>query len=296
MARPCGVAYDRAQTMNESQDNPLPALLPAAWPEAHRLAVSAVFISACVGAALLLGASLLARVLPAGGGNLYVYKAVGCYFLLLLPLLAGLRAHLPHDRFGAANTVTLLRAAMVCLLASLYGEQWSGEELLVAAIAVVALSMDGVDGWLARRGGTQSRFGARFDMEADALLVLVLALLAWQSGKAGVWVLSAGLMRYAFVAATLRWRWLDRPLPHSQRRKTICVLEIVALIACVAPILPDAWRTAAAVDAVLMVGWSFAVDIAWLVRRRRLPMSPLPTTRPPPSPPPMKDGTADAGA
>ena len=34
---------------------------------------------------------------------------------LLLPLFAFLRAHLPHRRFGPANSVTLLRAGIVCV-------------------------------------------------------------------------------------------------------------------------------------------------------------------------------------
>ncbi len=261
--------------MNESPHDRLPALLPALQDQ-HRLASSAALNIVWIGATLLVGAVLLARIMPAGGGDFYIFKVLGAYLLLLLPLLAGLPAHLPHSRFGAANTVTLARAALVCLLASLYGEGWSSNAFLVACIAIVALSLDGVDGWLARWHATQSRFGARFDMETDSLLVLVLALLAWQSGKAGAWVLVAGLFRYAFFAAALLWRWLDRPLPASPRRKTICVLVLIALIACIAPILPDAWRTAAAVYAVLMVTWSFGVDILWLVRRRRLPMSELP--------------------
>jgi phosphatidylglycerophosphate synthase len=246
---------------NPSSDNS-----PATVPGIDGLARSAWFTIVCVGAALLLGATLLAKVVPTSSGHFY--KAIGGYLLLLLPLLAFLHAHRPHTRFGPANTVTLIRAAIVCLLASLYGEHWSNNELLVAGVAIFALTLDGVDGWLARLLGTQSRFGARFDMETDALLALVLSLLAWQSGKAGAWVLIAGLMRYAFVAAGMAWQWLERPLPESQRRKTVCVLQMIALIACVAPILPDSWRTAAAVDAVLIVSWSFAVDVAWLIRRR----------------------------
>ena len=46
-----------------------------------------------------------------------------------------------------------------------------------------------------------SAFGARFDMEVDALLIQVLAVLAWQWDKAGPWVLMSGLLRYVFVAA-----------------------------------------------------------------------------------------------
>lgn len=237
------------------------------------LALSALLPILIVGAALLAGALLLSEIAPTGGGHFY--KAMGGYLLLLLPLLAFLRAHRPHRRFGSANTVTLVRAAMVCLLASFYGEHWSNNEMLVAGLAITALALDGVDGWLARLKGLQSRFGARFDMETDALLALVLSLLAYESGKAGGWVLIAGLMRYAFLAATLVWPWLNRPLPESVRRKTICVLQIIALIACVAPILPDLLRTIAAAGAVLMVAWSFAVDVVWLARRRALGNSTL---------------------
>jgi phosphatidylglycerophosphate synthase len=230
------------------------------------LARSAWLNIVVVGAALLAAAVLLSEIVPTGSSHFY--KAIGGYLLLLLPLLAFLEAHRPHRRFGSANTVTLVRAALVCLLASLYGEHWGNNEMLVAGVAVLALGLDGVDGWLARLRGMQSRFGARFDMETDALLALVLSLLAWESGKAGAWVMIAGLMRYAFIAAGIAWRWMNRPLPESLRRKTVCVLQMIALIACVAPILPDAWRTAAAAGAVLMVAWSFAVDVRWLSRQR----------------------------
>ena len=257
--------------------DPGPALGPqlTATPglaEIDGLVRSAWLAIVTVGAALALGIFLIDSLLPIGSHH--AYKAIGGYLVLLVPVLAFLRAHRPHRHFGPANTVTLLRAAMVCLLASLFGEAWSDLELFVACVATVALTLDGVDGWLARLRGTQSSFGARFDMEIDALLVLVLSLLAWQSGKAGAWVLAVGLMRYAFVAASYAWPWLARPLPPSQRRKTVCVLELIALIACVAPVLPDGWRTAAAVDAVLLATWSFAIDVAWLHRRRHDPAVP----------------------
>ena len=259
--------------MNDTPDDPLPALLAGSLPGTRRLALSAALNVIGVGAALLLGAAALAESMPTGGGGFYFYKAFGGYLLLLLPLLASLHAHRPHTRFGSANTVTLVRAAIVCLLASLYGEQWSANALVVTGVAIFALTLDGVDGWLARLRGTESRFGARFDMETDALLVLVLSLLAWESDRAGAWVLIAGLLRYIFVAAGKAWHWLDRPLQPSRRRKTVCVLQLIALISCVAPILPDGLRTTAAVAAVAMVSASFAVDIAWLSRRRHLPLA-----------------------
>ena len=43
-------------------------------------------------------------------------------------------------------------------------------------LSSVALALDGVDGWVARRTRTVSALGARFDMEVDAFLVLMLSV------------------------------------------------------------------------------------------------------------------------
>ena len=82
-------------------------------------------------------------------------------------------------------------------------------------LALPAVALDGVDGWLARRSGLSSDFGARYDMETDALLILVLAVLAWRQEKAGAWIVLAGAMRYLFVAAGYIWTWMTAPLPPS---------------------------------------------------------------------------------
>jgi hypothetical protein len=73
----------------------------------------------------------------------------------------------PHDRLGLCNVITLARLA---LTASLVAPLISGAQpsWAVFAVAVVALGLDGFDGWLARRQGYVSDFGARFDMEVDS--------------------------------------------------------------------------------------------------------------------------------
>ena len=65
--------------------------------------------------------------------------------------------------------------------------------------SLALLSTVWMDGWRAGREQA-SAFGARFDMETDAALILILSLLVWQHGKAGAGSLRCGLMRYAFVA------------------------------------------------------------------------------------------------
>jgi phosphatidylglycerophosphate synthase len=111
-----------------------------------------------------------------------------------------------------------------------------------------------------------SDFGARFDMETDAVLIAVLAVLAWQFGKAGAWVLASGLLRYAFVLAGFAVVWLRRPLPPSQRRKTVAVVQLVALIVSVAPFVPTPLAALAAVTGLCALTLSFGLDVIWLLQ------------------------------
>jgi phosphatidylglycerophosphate synthase len=181
-------------------------------------------------------------------------------------------AHHPHPEFGPANMVTSLRLALVALLAAALGEDDSAALAWAATtVTLVTSALDGLDGWLARRSSLVSAFGARFDMETDALLIMVLSALAWHWGRAGVWVLACGLMRYVFVAAARAWPWMERPLPASQRRKAVCVVQIVGLAIVVAPVATpplSAWLAAVTLAA---LAWSFAVDVAWLAVRRAAP-------------------------
>src|SRR4029079_15189952 len=125
---------------------------------------------------------------------------------------------------------------------------------------------DGVDGWLARRTRLSSRFGARFDMEVDALLIMALAVLAWQFGKARAWFFLSGLLRYIFIAAGWIWLWMRDPLPPSRRRQTICVVQVAGLIVAVAPIITPPVSTLAAATALLVLVYSFVIDTVWLWR------------------------------
>ena len=189
--------------------------------------------------------------------------------LALGPVL--LREH-PLSRFGAANAITLLRAGVAALLFGVAGCNVSSSGLawLLVGVASVALVLDGVDGWLARRYGLVSPFGARFDMETDAVFIVALAILVWQSGKAGPWVLLSGAMRYGFIAAGRCLPWLNRPLPPRRRRQAVCVIQTAALVLCLAPPLrPPLSEVLAAATLGLLV-WSFAVDIDWLWRRQRM--------------------------
>lgn len=174
--------------------------------------------------------------------------------------------------FGLANAITLFRAALVALMAGALAGREGTAWLSVAAFLV--LFLDGADGWWARRSGTASAFGARFDMETDALYVLVMSLLLWQGGRFDAWILVAGLARYAFVAAGAVWPALTAPLPPRQRRRLAFVAMAATMAAALSPDLSRAvanWGRAdlAVAGALAFLVWSFAVDVVLLSRGDR---------------------------
>ncbi len=203
----------------------------------------------------------------------YTVQSVAVFIGLLSVLLPFLPQHQPQQRFGAANTVTLLRAGIAALTAGLIAQPAVPSPLMegTAMLAGVALILDGVDGLLARRNNTQSPFGARFDMEVDAFFILVLAALVYQTDKAGIWILLSGAMRYGFVALGYALPWLHRPLPPRKRRQTVCVFQTAVLALCLLPSLSPPTTTALAAVALGLLTLSFIVDTVWLARRSTAP-------------------------
>jgi phosphatidylglycerophosphate synthase len=238
--------------------------------EAGRLRVSAWRALTLALLVVALSAWLLKGALALG--DWYLATAVGLALLGAWAVLAYLPGLHPHPRFGAANVVTLARGVVAALLGALVvAPRANGVAAVATAAGTLAALLDAVDGRLARGSGVASEFGARFDMETDALMVLALAVLAWQWDRAGAWVLVSGLLRYTFVAAGWLIPWLRRPLPPSRRRQTVCVVQIVVLLAVIAPLLPPGASSPLALAGLLVLVSSFALDLSWLAGQRGEP-------------------------
>ncbi|MBI3709449.1 MAG: CDP-alcohol phosphatidyltransferase family protein [Proteobacteria bacterium] len=220
-----------------------------------------------VAVAAILAAKVAGSV--AGGWMTGVAGAVVliAYIAACFIILRGLGAHAPHVAFGLANRITLVRVAIVCLIVGLAISDTAMSAWAVVVAALIAIGLDGVDGAVARHHGTQSAFGARFDMEVDAALILSLAAALVNSGKVGAWILLAGALRYLFVAAGRMLPWLAAPLPPRRRRQAICVIQELALAAALLPIADAAAATAIAGIVLVLTASSFAIDIFWLARR-----------------------------
>lgn len=200
-------------------------------------------------------------------GGLYVVKCLIGELVLICLVIRARAQFAPGAELVVAHLVTLVRAMLVVLLFALLGESVDASIMWAAVfMASIAAMTDALDGWLARRTGTASAFGARFDMESDAALIAALALLAWYWERAGAWVLLAGAARYVFVLGIFCLRWMRRELPASLRRKVVCVVQVVALVLCLAPVFsPVVSALCAALGVAALLG-SFLVDTLWLVR------------------------------
>jgi phosphatidylglycerophosphate synthase len=135
----------------------------------------------------------------------------------------------------------------------------------MAAGLTLVWSLDGLDGWLARRDGLASGFGATFDVETDALLVLIADVQLWQRGRFGAWVLISGLLRYAYVLALAMRPAPAGHVPRSRLGRSAFLALVVGLTA------GFAWAgtvgTALAVLGAVVVAVSFARSFLWSYRR-----------------------------
>ena len=122
-----------------------------------------------------------------------------------------------------------MRAVLTVALAALVVRSFEHDVsvALVVALASVALATDALDGQVARRTGTVSRFGARFDMETDAALLLVLS--TYVARDVGLWVLAIGLARYVFLAAKVPLPWLRGQAPPRPWCKVVAALQGIVL-------------------------------------------------------------------
>ena len=202
----------------------------------------------------------------------HVAVAASLYVGLAALIVLGLPSDLPRPGIGPANRVTLGRAALAMPVLALAVGPAGAEPATawwVTALSTAVMALDGVDGRVARRTRTRSAFGARFDMEVDAALILALSVHVWTSGRAGVWVLSIGLLRYVFVAAARVRPALGAELPESLRRKVVCVIQGVVLLVALGPIIPAGLATAVLVAGLMALVSSFAVDVVWALQHER---------------------------
>jgi phosphatidylglycerophosphate synthase/SAM-dependent methyltransferase len=177
-------------------------------------------------------------------------------------------AGLLRDQWGPASWVTLARATLAVGVAALVVDSFAHDTPvgLLVTLAAVALALDLVDGWLARRTGTATALGARFDGEVDAFLILALSVYA--APAYGAWVLAIGAARYLFGAGEWLVPWMRAPLPPRRWRKVVAATQGVVLTIAAAGVLPRALMQALLGVALVLLAASMGECTWWLWRGR----------------------------
>jgi phosphatidylglycerophosphate synthase len=172
---------------------------------------------------------------------------------------------------GPADQVTLLRATLAGGVAALTADSFSrpAPVATLVGLTIVALLLDLVDGAVARHTDTASPLGARFDMEVDAFLLLILSVYA--AHLFGGWVVAIGAMRYAYVVAAEALPWLRGSLPPRYWRKVVAATQGVVLVVAAADVLPHALVATALAASLALLTASFGSCALYLWNRRPAP-------------------------
>jgi phosphatidylglycerophosphate synthase len=237
--------------------------------------VRTVQIRAMTGPILgLIGQLVLLTVLAATVGLSGFGWAIGiaCGLVTNAALARGLAG---SEGLGPADRVTLLRATLVGGVAALTAD-WFSQPAPVATVvtlSAVALVLDGVDGRVARRTGTASTLGARFDLEVDAFLILVLS--GYVARSTGAWVLAIGAARYAFVAGRWLLPWLRGTPPARYWCKVVAATQGIVLTVAAADVLPGPVIDALLAASLALLAESFGREVWWLWRHRQVESAPI---------------------
>ncbi|MGX7681696.1 CDP-alcohol phosphatidyltransferase family protein [Jatrophihabitans sp. DSM 45814] len=188
-------------------------------------------------------------------------------------LLAAARVRSEEPRIFPADWITLARALLTAGVAGLVADSFDRSISVIALVvlASVATILDGVDGQVARRTGTATSLGARFDAEVDAFLILLLSIAV--SEHYGSWVLIIGAARYLLLLAGWLVPWLAAPLPPRYWRKVVAAMQAIVLTIAVSGLLDRRVGMIAVALALVLLAESFGRDIVWLYRTGAGPRS-----------------------
>jgi len=133
-----------------------------------------------------------------------------CYFLACCYTTAT-----AEIRFGQmGNWITGIRLILILIVVVLMDEF---SPYLVFTFFAVNLLLDVADGYVARKLGQASYFGAVFDQEVDAFFVMSACLYFNLESGFAPWILIPGTLRYAFRVTV----WICETTEFTETRRSI---------------------------------------------------------------------------
>mgnify|MGYP000689227640 CR=1 FL=1 len=110
--------------------------------------------------------------------------------------------------FNLPTNLTLLRIALIPLLAIVFYLPWQYSNIACTGIFIIAAFTDWLDGYLARKMNLETAFGAFLDPVADKLMVaIVLVLIVQEHNNVLLTIASAVIIGREITIASLR-EWM----------------------------------------------------------------------------------------
>lgn len=166
-----------------------------------------------------------------------------------------------------ANAFTLLRVALVPVIAVLLAAEGATARWWSFGIFAFAALTDSIDGWVARRLIGPTRWGQIADPAADKALVIGALLVLAVRGELPWWVVGVIVVRE--VAVTLQRQWLLRrgvTMSASLFGKVKTVTQVVAVALYLLPAIPAGVRSGA-LGVALVATVGSGLEYVWRGRR-----------------------------
>lgn len=100
---------------------------------------------------------------------------------------------------GIPNMITLTRLGL------LFTTPFFTETMELTLLSLVVISLDGLDGFFARKLNQVTDFGGKLDMEVDAYYCLLFSLLISSKYPELSWIIIGGLLRYLYKIITFMY-------------------------------------------------------------------------------------------
>lgn len=118
-----------------------------------------------------------------------------------------------------ANLITLSRLILLLVVVALAYRPVSAMQLWIWPLLSLVFISDGLDGWVARRRGEESLFGALFDIAVDRIVELTLWIVLADLNLIPIWIPILFVMRGVLVDA------IRASKVHADRRSPFSLLN-----------------------------------------------------------------------
>jgi len=116
-----------------------------------------------------------------------------------------------------ANLITIFRLFLLFVVVAMLYRGGTGLAIMSMVLIAIVIAGDGVDGYVARRRGTTSRFGAVFDIAGDRVVEMVLWIIFADLDVIPIWIPLLVVTRGSMVDAMRSLSYADGMTAFGER-------------------------------------------------------------------------------